>query len=491
MPTLAQAGFFASLAETFDTYVNVAVGFLFQWGLVYLLIGVGVVITFYLGAPQIRNLKEIFTSFKGSRRRIDPEISSFQAFAVGIATRVGIGNIGGVALALIMGGPGAIFWMWIIAFIGMATAFAESTLAQLFKIRHNDGTFRGGPAYFISRGLGWKKIAYLFAGITIFSSGMAVPMVQVNTVAATVQESHHVAPWMTGVVMMVLLAPVIIGGIRWVAKVSEYLAPIMALLYIAITVVIIVQALIVAPETVGNAFASIFGMAFGWKAAAGGMLGAIFQALIQGARRGLFSNEAGLGTFSNAAGAATVKHPCQQGFLQAFGVFVDTMIVCTSTALIILIANPVVPTDPNEAGALTATSVAQSLGPWMEPVMTIIIFIFGYTTAFGAYSYGQVSLDHFTQNSAVSLIYRCIVVVLCGVGAVAQLSTVWALADLMLGLGAIINLIAVLMLAKWARGALKDWNAQRAERKKPVFISTDNKYMPAELPGRIWRTDSA
>ncbi len=470
-----------------NTLLGVVTNFLYSWGLVFLLIGVGVGLTIYLGAPQIRHIKAIFTSMKGSRHGAGSGISAFQAFAVGVATRVGIGNIGGVALALIMGGAGAIFWMWVVAILGMATAFAESTLAQIFKTQHTDGTFRGGPAYYLAYGAGWKKMGALFAVLTIFASGMTVPMVQINTVAATANASHGIPTWVTALIILVLIGPVIIGGVRGVARTAEYLGPILAGVYIVITVVVIVMCLVTDPGRIGEAFARIFEGAFGLRAGAGGVAGAMFTALITGGRRGLFSNEAGLGTAPNAAGAATVAHPVSQGFIQALGVFVDTIIVCTCTALLILIANPTLPTDPNLAGALTATSVASELGSWTAPLMTFIIFIFGYTSAFGAYSYGQVCLDHMTKKPAYSIVYRIVVTLLCGLGAMAQLTLVWSLSDLMLGLAGIINLIGLIVLAKWVKGALVDWRSQReAGVEVPLFVGRNNPNLPGDVTSGVW-----
>lgn len=476
-----------ALYEGLNEALGVITNFLYSWGLVFLLVGVGVGLTAYLGAPQLRHAKAVFTSMKGSRHGAGTGISAFQAFAMGVATRVGIGNIGGVALALIIGGPGAIFWMWVVALIGMATAFAESTLAQIFKTRHADGTFRGGPAYYLAYGAGWKRAGALFAALTVFASGMTVPMVQINTVAATAEAAHGIPAWVSALVVVVLIAPVIIGGVRGVARAAEVLGPILAGIYILITLVVIATCLVSAPERIGAAFQAIITHAFGLHAGLGGMAGAIFNALIMGGRRGLFSNEAGLGTAPNAAGAATVAHPVSQGFIQSLGVFVDTIVVCTCTALLILIANPEVPTDPNLAGSLTASSVAAELGTWTAPLMTFVIFIFGYTSAFGAYSYGQVCLDHLTKNAWVSLIYRVCVTALCGVGAIAELTFVWALSDLMLGIGAIVNLIGLVVLARWVKGALADWTAQRrAGALVPVFVGRDNPHLPGDIVSGVW-----
>lgn len=446
-----------------------SVGMLYSWVLVFLLTGVGIAFTIILKAPQLRHAKDIFTSLSGSRTSALQGITSFQAFAVGVGTRIGIGNIGGVALALIVGGPGAIFWMWIIALLGMATSFAETVLAQLFKVRHVDGTFRGGPAYYIARGLGWKTMASIFAIIAVVSSGLAVPMVQINTVASTLHASHDVPLSSTAIVIIVLLAPVILGGIRSVARASEYLAPFMAAAYIIITFVVI----FLNPVAAWHALVWIVQSAFGLGPVAGGVLGGVFVALVNGARRGLFSNEAGLGTTPHAAGAAVVAHPAQQGFLQALGVFIDTIVVCTATALLILIAGVYEPgMDADAAGSLTATSVTSVLGDWMAFPMSVIIFIFGYTSAYGAYSYGQVALDHLTANKYVSYGFRLLATLLAGYGAMVELPVAWALSDFLLGLGAVVNLIAIIAMAKWVRLILNDWDKAKKSGNLTFDVAT-------------------
>ncbi|MDO5699893.1 MAG: alanine/glycine:cation symporter family protein [Bowdeniella nasicola] len=456
----------ARLGETLTGALMTSVDFVYSWLLVYVLIIVGLGLTFYFGAPQLRNAGELWRSIRGSRGRSGGGITSFQAFAVGVGTRVGIGNIGGVALALIVGGPGAIFWMWVVAILGMATSMAESVLAQLYKVRHPDGSFRGGPAYYISKGLRARPLAVIFALITMVASGMAVPMVQINTVAGTLAVNHGVDRWVTTGVFFLALAPVILGGMRSVARASEFLAPVMALIYVALTLVIVVMN----PVAAWNALVLIVASAFGFGQVAGGVAGGVFVALINGARRGLFSNEAGLGTTPHAAGTATVSHPGTQGFVQAFGVGVDTLIVCTATALMILVSGVYEPDlDPSRAASLTAEGVTASLGSWMALPMSIIIAVFAYTSAYGAYSYGQVALDLFRPARWVSLTYRTVVLIVASLGAVTSLVVVWALSDLLLGLGALVNLVAVAILARQVRATLRDYLDQRRSGLEPVF----------------------
>lgn len=444
-----------------------SVGMLYTWVLLFLLVGVGIFLTFYLRLPQVVHVKDIFTSLSGSRKGAKSSLSSFQAFAVGVGTRVGTGNIVGVALALIVGGPGAIFWMWVVALLGMATSFTESVLAQVYKVKQPNGFFRGGPAEYISRGLGWKKLAVVFAAFAVISNGLAVPMVQVNTISATLSANHGVSPVVSTLLMLALLAPVIMGGMKSVARASEYLAPFMAFAYLLITFAVIATNL----PAAGAAITLIFESAFGFGPIAGGIVGGVFAAMVTGARRGLFSNEAGLGTTPHVAGSATVNHPAEQGWVQALGVFIDTIIVCTATAILILTAGVYQPgLDEKAAGSLTSEAITSVLGTWMVYPATAIILIFAYTSAYGAYSYGQVALDHLTGNKVISVGFRAVSTLVATCGALVELPTAWAISDLLLGLGAIINLVAIVLLAPQARQVLLDWKQQKAAGKSPVYV---------------------
>lgn len=454
------------LLKAAEELLKLTVGTLYAWVLLFLLTGVGIFLTFYLRVPQLLHAKDIFTSLKGSRKSDGGNVSSFQAFAVGVGTRVGIGNIAGVALALVIGGPGAIFWMWVVALIGMATSFTESVLAQVYKVRQADGTFRGGPAEYIERGLGWKKLGIIFAVFAVVSNGLAVPMVQINTISATLLANHQIPTWVTMLLMLALLAPVIMGGMRSVTRVSEWLAPFMAIAYILITLVVIAMF----PGKALDSVVLIFQSAFGFGPVAGGIVGGVFTAMVTGVRRGLFSNEAGLGTTPHVAGSATVKHPAEQGWVQALGVFIDTMIVCTATALLILISGVYAPgMAEGQAGSLTSVAVTSTLGAWMGLPISLIILIFGYTSAYGAYSYGQVALDHLTGNRLVSAGFKVVATVVAAAGAVVALPVAWAISDLLLGLGAVINLVAIVLLAKQAKAVLEDWRAQKQAGQEPVY----------------------
>ena len=454
--------------------------------LIFLLVGAGLWFTVRTWAVQIRHFPKMISAALSSRDN-DHGISSFQAFAIGLASRIGTGNVAGVAIALALGGPGAIFWMWVVAFFGMATAFVEATLAQVFKVRWHDGTFRGGPAFYMQRALGWRPMGIAFAIFLIFAFGIAFNMVQANTISETLSTSHGVPSWVTALVLFAITAPILFGGIRRVARITEWLAPLMALAYVILAVVIIVTNLSEVPAAIGMIFRGAFGLDEALAGTAGGML----AALLNGARRGLFSNEAGMGSAPNAAATSTVKHPVQQGYLQSLGVFVDTMLVCTATATIILLSSPEVYTPgvtADAAGAaLTQTAVADSLGAWTTIPMTIIIFVLAYSSVLGNYTYAEVNTDFLSGTRTSTIVLRCLVIASVIIGALAKLGLVWSIADVAMGLMATTNLIALFLVGKWAIGALKDYERSiRAGDDNPGFLGKGNPLLPGDVPGDVW-----
>ena len=310
---------------------------LYTYVLVYLLVAAGVYFTVRTRFVQFRYFKRMLGQLRNSRSGQDG-ISSFQAFCVGLASRVGTGNIAGVAIALTVGGPGSIFWMWVVALIGMATALVEATLGQIFKVRAADGTFRGGPAFYIQRGLGSRPAGMLFAVLLVFTFGFAFNMVQANAIADVLNTTHQIEQHYTTIGLVLLAAPVLFGGVRRVAKVAEVVLPLMALAYVALALVIVALNITALP----GVLAQIVGGAFGVSEMAGGFTGGIAAAMLNGVKRGLFSNEAGMGSAPNVAATATVSHPIKQGLIQSLGVFVDTITICTATAFIILISGPAV-----------------------------------------------------------------------------------------------------------------------------------------------------
>ena len=493
----------ASLERFFNEGAKIlddAAGHLFLYLLAWLLVLGGLYFTVRTGFVQLRLFPYMVRAITSSRDSKEGGISSFQAFAVGLASRVGTGNIVGVAIAITMGGPGAVFWMWIVALVGMATGFIEATLAQLYKVTHPDGTFRGGPAYYIQRGLGSKPAAKLFAVVITFVFGFAYEATQANTIAATMESTFHVEPWMTAVALVVITTPIIFKGIKSVAAVSEWLVPIMTVVYALIAVAILVLHVTAIP----GAIFSIFEGAFGVDQAFAGTAGGFTAALLNGTRRGLFSNEAGEGSVPNIAATATVPHPVQQGFVQSLGVFVDTIVVCTVTALIVLLSgvyDPVAAQSAPEvangaANTLTSASVTNVLGGWAQYLMAVIIFVFAYSSLLGNYTYAQVNMDYLQGKQHKHYALRAMIIVATAVGSLSTLTFVWSLSDLVMGAMTVINMVSILALGGWAFGALRDWEAQRravqaGEKDEIRFIATDNPYLPGKLPGDVWTVDGA
>src|SRR6478609_8884454 len=367
--SITDEGFGVSMDFVPLQWIDPLSNFLYTYVLIYLLVGAGIYFTIRTKAVQVRYFGRMIKQIFRSRSNSEGGISSFQAFCVGLASRVGTGNIAGVAIALTLGGPGAIFWMWVVAALGMATAFIEATLAQLFKVRSEDGSFRGGPAFYIQRGLHSRAGGVLFAVLLIFTFGVAFNMVQANAISDVLGASREIPAEWTGVVLMVLTAPVLF------ARVAEIVLPAMALLYVVLALVIVILNI----NQIGEVFKMIIGGAFGIDQLAGGFVGGIAAAMLNGVKRGLFSNEAGMGSAPNAAATATVSHPVKQGFVQSLGVFVDTMVICTSTAFIILVSGPEVYDPANTGGiagaTLTQSAVAAALGPWSSYLMTFLITI--------------------------------------------------------------------------------------------------------------------
>ena len=458
--------------------------FLYTYVLVYLLVAAGLYFSVRTRFVQFRYFRRMFGQLFNSRVG-NGGISSFQAFCVGLASRVGTGNIAGVAIALTVGGPGAIFWMWMVALIGMATALIEATLAQIFKVRAPDGTFRGGPAFYIQRGLNSRPGGILFAVLLVFTFGFAFNMVQANAIADVLSSSHNVEVHYTTIGLVLLAAPVLFGGVRRVAKVAEVVLPVMALAYVLLAFVIIAL-------NIGNlphAFSEIIGGAFGLQQMAGGFTGGIAAAMLNGVKRGLFSNEAGMGSAPNVAATATVSHPVKQGLIQSLGVFVDTIVICTSTALIILVSGPEI-YDPNSptkmAGAsLTASAISASLGSWTTWLMTVLVFVFAFSSVLGNYVYAEINLFFLGVKERGLIIFRIAVLAAIAIGAVAKLGTVWDFADISMGLMAIVNLVAIVLLGKWAFAALHDYHVQTEAGEDPEFVASEAS-LPGHLDGDIW-----
>lgn len=453
--------------------------------LVVSLIGVGVFLTLALRAVQVRHFGRMIRYTISSRSGAKGGISSFQAFAIGLATRIGIGNITGVALAMILGGPGAVFWMWVVASVGMATAFSEATLAQIFKIRWPGSTFRGGPAYYLTRGFGSRIWGIVYAILLIFSMTVAMPMVQANSITLNFS-AHNVPVSVSAVVLMILTGLVVFFGVRGVAKTTEIITPIMALVYVVAALVVMALNLNQLP----GFFAEIFRSAFGIGQIAAGAGSGILAAMLNGAKRGLFSNEAGMGTNPNAAATATVEHPVSQGLIQSFGVFIDTGIVCTATAFIIGASGSLpIPgvTSPDEAATLTANAITTNIGSWMAIPMAVMVFFFGYSSIIGAYVYAEVNVDFLFGRPIKHYLLATVAVVCTGIGACQQLLVVWTLMDTAMIVLTVVNLFGLLTMSKWVRGALFDYEDQlKRGIKTPVFAPAKSEFIGDKSVELVW-----
>lgn len=444
--------------------INLINDVLWTYILIALLLGCAVWFTIKTKFVQFRMIKEMVRLLgdSGGKGGADEKhISSFQAFAISIASRVGTGNLAGVATAIAVGGPGAVFWMWVIALFGAASSFVESTLAQLYKIKGKD-SFIGGPAYYMRKGLKQPWMGALFAVLITITFGFAFNSVQSNTLCAAFEGAFGFDHVIVGSIITVLTLIIIFGGVQRIAKVSSIIVPVMALGYIALALVIVIirfKELPVVIELIVN-------HAFGWDAALGGGVGI---ALMQGIKRGLFSNEAGMGSAPNVAATAHVSHPVKQGLIQTLGVFTDTLIICTCTAFIILFSGA--PLDGSTNGVqLTQHALTNEIGPIGSIFVAVALFFFAFSSILGNYYYGEANVRYLTQRKWVVSIYRILVGGMVMFGALAALDVAWSLADVTMGLMALCNLIAISLLGKYAFRLLEDYRAQkRAGIKDPVF----------------------
>ena len=389
-------------------------------------------------------------------------ISSFQAFAVSVATRVGTGNLAGVASAIAIGGPGAVFWMWIIALIGSATAFVESTLAQLFKQKHKD-SFIGGPAYYIQRGLHQRWMAVTFAVLITLQFGLSNNSVQANTICGAMNEAFGWNPAWVGAGLAAIGLFIVFGGIQRIAHVSAVLVPVMAIGYVLVAIVVVVTNI----ELIPHVFKVIITDAFGIHQVTGGSVGAM---IMIGVKRGLFSNEAGEGSAPNVAATAAVSHPVKQGLIQALGVFTDTLLVCSCTAFIILISGLYQVPGLNGI-ALTQSALQSEVGAVGPIFVAIAIFMFAFSSIIGNYYYGEANIRFITSNGQVMTVYRiCSAGVMVIFGAVASFELVWNIIDFFMAFLTACNLIAIVLLGRYAFRLLDDYRQQkRAGIKEPTF----------------------
>lgn len=460
-------------------WINQINDVLWTYILIAMLLGCATWFTFKTRFVQFRMIGEMIrllgeSAGKGNQQ--EKHISSFQAFAISLASRVGTGNLAGVATAIAIGGPGAVFWMWVIALLGASSAFVESTLAQLYKVKGKD-SFIGGPAYYMKRGLKKPWMGMLFAVLITITFGFAFNSVQSNTICAAVEHAFGISSVSMGSILTVLTLLIIFGGVQRIAKVSSVIVPVMALGYVALALFIVLLNITHLPGVIKL----IVSHAFGWEQALGGSVGV---ALMQGIKRGLFSNEAGMGSTPNAAATALVSHPVKQGLIQTLGVFTDTIIICSCTAFIILFSGA--PLDGSANGVqLTQQALNNEIGPSGGIFVAVALFFFAFSSIIGNYYYGEANIRYITRRKWVIHIYRVLVGGMVLVGALSTLEFVWSLADITMALMAICNLIAIAFLGKYAFRLLKDYRSQKeAGIKSPRF--TKDKMPDIEKEIECW-----
>lgn len=440
--------------------------FLYTKILIAVLIGLGLLFSIATRFVQFVNIKEMFrVLFDKATLNAEGKkgISSFMAFTISTASRVGTGNMAGVATAIAAGGPGAVFWMWIIALVGGATSFIESTLAQIYKVKDGKDGFRGGPAYYMEQGLKKRWMGVLFALIITFCFGLVFNSVQSNTIAMAFESSFGISRLTVGIIIAAVTAVIIFGGVKRIGSVTQVLVPAMATLYVLLALYILIQNIGQLPDM----FVLIFENAFGLRQVAGGGLGA---ALLMGIKRGLFSNEAGMGSAPNAAATAAVTHPVKQGLIQTLGVFTDTLLICSATAFMIILSGRFL--DPDIEGIqLTQAALSAHVGDWSAIFVAIAILLFAFSSVIGNYYYGETNIEFIGKSRTALLLYRVAVLAMVIIGALAPLGLVWLLADVFMGIMALINLIALAMLYKVAIACLKDYRRQRKAGKDPVFYA--------------------
>ncbi|MFR9502635.1 MAG: alanine/glycine:cation symporter family protein [Rikenellaceae bacterium] len=437
---------------------------LLSYLLIFLLPVTALWFTYKTKGAQFRMIGEMIRELgnSGSRNSKGEGVSSFQAFTISIASRVGTGNLAGVATAIVIGGPGAIFWMWVVALIGSANAFVESTLAQLFKSRGKD-SFIGGPAYYIEKGLGKRWFAAIFSIFLIFTFGFAFNSVQSNTIASAYKTAFGIDPLYSGIAITLFTLFIIFGGIRRIAKFSQSVVPVMAVIYLVMAIVVLILNIDRIPEV----FSMIISNAFGWEQAVGGGIGVAIE---MGVKRGLFSNEAGMGSAPNVAATADVSHPVKQGLIQSLSVYTDTLVICTCTAFIILCSG--LYGSGYDGIELTQMSLNQEVGNWGSYFIAVIILFFAFTSIIGNYYYGESNILFLTRNKLVLQIFRALVGFMVMFGAIADLNIVWSFADITMSLMTICNLIAIILLGRYAIICLNDYQAQRRAGVDPHYHSS-------------------
>lgn len=467
-----------------DPVINFLNDILWGYVLIYGLLAVGLFFTVRLGFLQFLHFPELFKSVFGSKQADKSGITPFQALCTSLASRVGTGNLAGVAVALYLGGPGALFWMWVVALVGMATAYAESSLAQLYKVKNAEGQYRGGPAFYIARGLGAPWAGAIFSVCLILAFGLVFNAVQANSIADAFQGAFGVDKLWVGIALAGLTAVVIFGGIRQIARVAEFIVPFMAGIYLAVALYVVIANI----GEVPGLLAMIVQEAFGFGAATGGIAGA----MLNGVKRGLFSNEAGMGSAPNIAAVATPDphHPSSQGFVQALGVFIDTILICTATGLMILLSGVMEPGSELTGTPLTQAAMTVHIGGAGQYFIAVAILFFAFTSIIGNYSYAENAMTFLKVGNRTGLtVLRVAVLAMVVWGARESVATVFNAADASMGLMATVNLIAIVLLSGTVAKLTKDYLAQRKAGQSPVFHAADYPELSGKIDKEIWRRE--
>ena len=449
--------------------------FLYTWCLIYMLAGAAIFFTIRTRFVQIRLLGDCLRCMF-EKKSSEKGISSFQALMIATASRVGTGNMAGVATAIVLGGPGAAFWMWVMAILGAASAFIESTLAQIYKTREADGNFKGGPAYYIERALHARWLGIVFAVSLIATFAFGFNGLQAYNIVSALEyyipDLHSTPiPLIIGCTLLILSLYLFFAGSEKIGWLSSVLVPIMSGVYILIGLIIIILNIFEVPAVLS----AIIHSAFDFRAVFGGFTG---SSLVYGIKRGLFSNEAGMGSAPNASASADVSHPAKQGLAQVISVYIDTLLICSTSVLIILLTG-IYRTDSSLNGIpLLQQSAAHQLGPWVIHIITVSVCMFAFTSIIGNYFYAEANILFITRNRIVLSLFRVAAAVMVMVGALNSMDVAWGLADITMGLEAVVNIIAILLLSRIAFDTLKDYEKQKAKGIDPVFhesnIGVDN-----------------
>ena len=455
-------------------------GYMYTYVLLILLVATGIYFTIRTRAVQIRYIKDMFVQLT-EKKHVEGErsMSSFQALMVSTASRVGTGNIAGVATAIATGGPGAVFWMWVMSLIGASSAFVESTLAQVWKVKGKDGEFRGGPAYYIEQALGKRWAGILFAILLILCFAFGFNGLQAFNATSALE--HYIPDYATngaaiasGIVLTVMTAFVIFGGAKRISIITSIVVPVMAFAYIAVALWTTFTNITWLPQVVTLLFSS----AFDFQSIFGGFAGSV---VMLGIKRGLYSNEAGMGSAPNAAATASVSHPAKQGLVQSLSVYIDTLLICSCSAIMVLVfyvQNPDAATALNGI-PLVQQAVSNAIGENGIHLITFAIYAFAFSSLIGNYFYAESNFRFITKNTAALVVFRVLCLIAIFYGAVNSFDLAWNLADIFMGLMAIMNLIAILLLGKWAIKVLDDYSAQRKAGKDPVFVADTIPGLPA------------